>query len=73
LRTSSSVGAQPDAVSQHLAKLRLAKIVRARREGNRVFYAAEDDHVRRLAAEALFHVGVTELPAAGHHPHRAVS
>lgn len=33
------VGAQPAAVSQHLAKLRLARLVRRRREGNRLFYA----------------------------------
>ena len=49
------VGAQPSAVSQHLAKLRLARVVRVRREGNRMFYAAENAHVRRLVEEALFH------------------
>lgn len=49
------VGAQPAAVSQHLAKLRLARLVRTRRDGNRVFYLAEDTHVRRLVEEALFH------------------
>jgi DNA-binding transcriptional ArsR family regulator len=49
------VGAQPSAVSQHLAKLRMARMVRVRREGNRMFYAAEDAHVRRLVEEALFH------------------
>ena len=32
------VGAQPAAVSQHLAKLRLARLVRSRREGTRIFY-----------------------------------
>ncbi len=42
-------------MSQHLAKLRLARMVRTRREGNFVFYLAEDDHVRRLVEEALFH------------------
>lgn len=49
------VGAQPAAVSQHLAKLRLARVVRTRREGTRVLYAAENAHLRRLAEEALFH------------------
>jgi DNA-binding transcriptional ArsR family regulator len=49
------VGAQPSAVSQHLAKLRMARVVRVRREGNRMFYAAENAHVRRLVEEALFH------------------
>lgn len=52
---ASHVGAQPSAVSQHLARLRLSRVVRARRQGNRIFYLAENDHVRRLVEEALFH------------------
>lgn len=48
------VGAQPAAVSQHLAKLRLGRLVRTRREGTHVFYLAQNDHVRRLVEEALF-------------------
>lgn len=52
---ASHIGAQPAAVSQHLAKLRLGRLVRVRREGNRKFYAADDVHVRQLAEEALFH------------------
>lgn len=51
------VGAPPAAVSQHLAKLRLARLVRTRRDGNHIFYLADDDHVRRLVEEALFHAG----------------
>lgn len=49
------VGAQPSAVSQHLAKLRLGRLVRTRREGTHVFYLAQNDHVRRIVEEALFH------------------
>ena len=49
------VGAQPAAVSQHLAKLRLARLVRTRRQGNQVFYLAENEHVRRMVEEALLH------------------
>ncbi len=49
------LGVQPSAVSQHLAKLRMARVVRVRREGNRMFYAAENAHVRWLVEEALFH------------------
>jgi DNA-binding transcriptional ArsR family regulator len=49
------VGAQPPAVSQHLAKLRLARLVKVRRLGNRMFYAAEDAHVRQLVEQALSH------------------
>ena len=49
------VGASPTAVSQHLAKLRLARLVTGRREGTFVYYSAADAHVRRLLDEALFH------------------
>jgi len=49
------IGAQPAAVSQHLAKLRLAHLVRTRREGTHIYYQAQNDHVRRIVEEALFH------------------
>ena len=49
------VGAQPAAVSQHLAKLRLARLVRSRREGTRIYYVLDDAHVRRLVEEVLSH------------------
>lgn len=44
----------PAAVSQHLAKLRLARIVFTRHEGNRVFYRLANEHVRQLVADAIF-------------------
>src|ERR1700730_9933294 len=47
------VGATPAAVSQPLAKLRLAKLVQVRREGTFAYYSAANDHVARLLAEAL--------------------
>lgn len=53
------VGATPTAVSQHLAKLRLARLVTTRREGTFVYYSAADVHVRRLLGEALFHADHT--------------
>ena len=49
------VGAPAPAVSQHLAKLRLSRLVQTRRDGNHIFYLADDDHLRRLVEEALFH------------------
>lgn len=49
------VGAQPAGVSQHLAKLRLARLVRSRREGTRIFYVVDDVHVRRLVQEVVEH------------------
>lgn len=43
----------PAAVSQHLAKLRLARLVHTRHEGNRVHYSLVDEHPALLVREAL--------------------
>ncbi len=58
------VGASPTAVSQHLSKLRWAKLVNVRREGTFAYYSAADGHVARLLAEALSHADdqVLRLP-----------
>lgn len=48
-------GAAPTAVSQHLAKLRLAGLVKGRREGTFVYYSAANNHVQGLLAQALHH------------------
>ncbi|MDX2377696.1 metalloregulator ArsR/SmtB family transcription factor [Microbacterium sp. LRZ72] len=48
------VGKSPAAVSQHLAKLRLARIVVTRQDGQRVFYRLENEHASRLVADAIF-------------------
>ncbi|MBO1741584.1 metalloregulator ArsR/SmtB family transcription factor [Leifsonia sp. TF02-11] len=44
---------QPSAVSQHLAKLRLARIVSTRQDGQRVFYRLENEHASRLVTDAI--------------------
>lgn len=41
------------AVSQHLAKLRMTRMVLSRQEGTRVFYRLADEHVVNLVDEAL--------------------
>ena len=48
------VGKAPAAVSQHLAKLRWAKVVQTRQEGTRVFYSLIDEHARELVHQAVF-------------------
>lgn len=61
------VDKSPTAVSQHLAKLRWGKVVRARQDGNRAFYSLVDEHARQLVTDAVFqaqHV-VDDTPA--HH------
>jgi DNA-binding transcriptional ArsR family regulator len=56
---TTAVSAARPAVSQHLAKLRLAGLVSFRRDGRRAVYKARGGHVRRLVFEALH--------AADHH------
>ncbi|RSZ61218.1 ArsR family transcriptional regulator [Corynebacterium hylobatis] len=48
------VAKSPAAVSQHLAKLRLARMVATRQEGKRVFYRLANEHARQLVTDAIF-------------------
>ncbi|WP_079172999.1 ArsR/SmtB family transcription factor [Streptomyces monashensis] len=50
---TGACGAARPAVSQHLARLRLAGLVRTRKEGRRVVYSLAHGHLRRLVDEAL--------------------
>ncbi|WP_371656000.1 MULTISPECIES: ArsR/SmtB family transcription factor [unclassified Streptomyces] len=54
------------AVSQHLAKLRLAGLVETRREGRHIVYRLTDGHLRRLVLEALSHA---DHRVSGQAPH----
>lgn len=57
-------------VSQHLAKLRMARLVTTRRQGSHVYYRLANDHVGQLVADAIHnaeHAG-PGLPA--HHQPR---
>ncbi|OCG74323.1 ArsR/SmtB family transcription factor [Microbacterium sediminis] len=47
------VDKSPAAVSQHLAKLRMARIVATRQQGQRVFYRLEDEHASQLVTQAI--------------------
>ncbi len=48
------LGKSPAAVSQHLAKMRLARMVSTRQDGTRVMYRLENEHARQLVADAIF-------------------
>lgn len=66
---ADAVHKRPGSVSQHLAKLRMARLVRTRRNGTQVLYRLANEHVHQLILDALRHsehVGV-DLPA--HHRH----
>lgn len=51
---ADAVGKSATSVSQHLAKLRLARIVLTRNDGTRVFYRLADEHAQRLVSDAIF-------------------
>lgn len=44
----------PASVSQHLAKMRLARVVTTRQDGTRVFYRLENEHAAELVRDAIF-------------------
>lgn len=51
---AEQVGKPAPSVSQHLAKLRMARLVRTRRAGTTIFYSLENEHVRQLVTDAVF-------------------
>jgi len=50
------LGLSVSLVSHHLRLLKGARLVRAERQGKQVFYAAEDEHVRRMIEDMIAHV-----------------
>jgi DNA-binding transcriptional ArsR family regulator len=64
---ASAAGSRQTGVSQHLAKLRMARLVASRRNGNQVFYRLESDHIRQLVQDALFHAEHASGGVPEHH------
>jgi DNA-binding transcriptional ArsR family regulator len=50
------VGLSIPTTSQHLAKLRLAGIVSARREGRHTYYTVDDPHVLTMVGQIFSHI-----------------
>jgi len=48
------VDKSPAAVSQHLAKMRLGRVVSVRQDGTRMFYRLANEHARQLVTDAIF-------------------
>jgi len=66
------VDKSPAGVSQHLAKLRLARMVSTRREGTTVFYRLTDEHASELVIDAVKQAEHA-IGAAPHHRVEAAS
>ncbi len=54
-------------VSRHLAKLRLVRLVHARRQGTHIFYSTANDHVLQLVTDALHHADHLGPDTPAHH------
>ncbi len=50
---ADAIGKSPAAVSQHLAKMRLARMVTTRQDGTHVFYRLVDEHASDLVSDAI--------------------
>ena len=61
------IGKPAPSVSQHLAKLRMARLVRTRREGTTIFYTLENDHIGQLVTDAVFNAEHAGPGMPGHH------
>ncbi|WGX96641.1 metalloregulator ArsR/SmtB family transcription factor [Nocardioides sp. L-11A] len=67
LRLAEEVGKPQTAVSQHLAKLRLARLVTTRRQGAQVFYALTNEHVSQLVVDGVRHAEHLGPGVPAHH------
>ncbi|MDP3893601.1 metalloregulator ArsR/SmtB family transcription factor [Nocardioides sp.] len=67
LQLAEQVGKPQAAVSQHLAKLRMARLVTTRRQGSQVFYQLANDHVRHLVVDGIHHAEHAGPGTPAHH------
>jgi DNA-binding transcriptional ArsR family regulator len=74
VNTLAEIAGKPaPSVSQHLAKMRLARLVSTRQEGTKVFYRLQNGHALQLVADAI-HQAEHSLGTAPNHgmaPHAA--
>jgi ArsR family transcriptional regulator len=71
---AAHIGKPAPSVSQHLAKLRMARLVRTRREGTTIFYSLDNDHIGQLVTDAVFNAEHAEHAGPGvpgHHRNAA--
>jgi DNA-binding transcriptional ArsR family regulator len=64
---AAAIGKPQAGVSQHLAKLRMARLVQSRRQGNQIFYRIESDHIRKLVEDALHNAEHASDGIPAHH------
>ena len=63
---AEAIGKPATGVSQHLAKLRMARVVRTRRQGNQIFYRLDNPHLRQMVEDGIYQA---EHASGGHPAH----
>lgn len=61
------VGKPAPSVSQHLAKLRMERLVLTRREGVQIHYRVANEHIARLVIDAVHNAEHALHPDPAHH------
>ena len=64
---AAEVGKAPASVSQHLAKLRMTRMVQTRREGTSMYYRLENEHIAQLVTDAIHNAEHLGQGVPGHH------
>jgi DNA-binding transcriptional ArsR family regulator len=64
---AAAIGKPGPSVSQHLAKLRMARLVRTRRDGTQIYYQLENDHIRELIVDAVHNAEHAGPAIPAHH------
>ena len=64
---AEQVDKRQTAVSQHLAKLRMGRLVTTRRQGSQVLYRIANEHVAQLVVDAVRHVEHLGPGTPAHH------
>jgi DNA-binding transcriptional ArsR family regulator len=70
---ATAVNKSPSGVSQHLAKLRMGRLVSTRRDGQHVFYRIESPHVAQLVEDAIYQADHASPGLPAHHRNDAVT
>lgn len=64
---ATHIGKPAPSVSQHLAKLRMARLVHTRRKGTTIYYSLDNDHVGQLVTDAVFNAEHAGPGVPAHH------
>jgi len=59
---ASAMNTNQPAISQHLKTLKLANLVKYRKEGKNVIYSISDDHVAHIFDQCLIHINERHIP-----------